>query len=97
MEIYGAVVMFLPCMQTSMSWEVALSPGILKSFLSQWVRLGILKIYISANCVVKHFLKAEISRIPLILIQHLKKLENCFHPFQNLIFKELSLSLWKSV
>lgn len=50
MEIYEAVVMFLPCMQTSMSWEVALSPGILKSFLSHWVRLGILKIYMSKLC-----------------------------------------------
>lgn len=33
MEIYEAVVMFLPCM----SWEVMLSAGILKSFLSGWV------------------------------------------------------------
>lgn len=50
MEIYEAVVIFLPCMQTSISWEVTVSPGILKSFLSHWVCLGILKIYMSKLC-----------------------------------------------
>lgn len=93
MKIYEAVVMFLPCMQTSMSWEATLSSGILKSFLSHWVCL----VYIWANFIVKQILKVEISRIPLIWIQHLKKLETCFCSFQNLFFKELSLSLWKSV